>query len=166
MAMFPRTPLAGATIDQLAWMTGRWSGAEDDARLEEIWSPSDTGIMMGMFRWLNGDDPSFYEFMLLKPGRSGLELHIKHFTPSLVGWEEKDASTAFDLVWVNGREAAFAPRAEASSGWAVYRIAPDGYLEFEEVAEKECADPSLFLRFEPSALRQGEVGRSSQGGPR
>lgn len=149
-----KEPLAGATVEQLAWMVGRWAATEDETRIEEIWSPPDAGIMMGSFRWLKGGEPSFYEFMLLKPCPRGLELHIKHFTPDLIGWEEKDASTAFELVEVNGREAVFCPRAEGSSGWAVYRIAEDGWLEFEDMSEEEDSEPGLLLRFAPSPLEQ------------
>jgi hypothetical protein len=150
----PKVPLAGATVAQLGWMVGRWSAAEGESRIEEIWSPPDAGIMMGSFRWLKGGETSLYEFMLLKPGPAGLELHIKHFSPDLVGWEGKDASTAFDLVELDDREALFYPRASGSSGWAVYRIADDGWLEFEELSEEEGAEPGLKLRFAPSPLVQ------------
>jgi len=151
----PKVPLAGATVDRLGWMVGRWAGADGDTRIEEIWSPPDAGIMIGVFRWLKEGETSLYEFMLLKPGSAGLELHIKHFSPDLVGWEEKDASTAFDLVEVNGREAVFRPRASGSSGWAAYRIADDGWLEFEDVSEEENPEPGLLLRFAPSPFELG-----------
>jgi len=151
---YPKTPLKAATIRDLAWMSGRWVGDDNGVRIEEIWSPIDCEIMMGMFRWLNGDVPSFYEFMLLRPGPAGIELQLKHFGADLVGWEEKEASTAFDLVQVSVGEAVFVPRAEGSSGWAVYRIDEDGLLVFEEVSEKERSDSELSLRFAPSPLEQ------------
>ena len=154
MTVYPKVPMRGATADRLHWMTGRWLGTDGETRIEEIWSPVDAGIMVGSFRWLEGAAPRFYEFMLLKPGSKGLELHIKHFGSDLVGWEEKDASTAFDLVEANGREAVFRPRAKGSSGWAVYRVAEDGWLEFEDVSEEEDSEPGLLLRFAPSPLEQ------------
>jgi hypothetical protein len=152
---YPKAPLAGATVDQLGWMVGRWTAADGDERTEEIWSPPDSGIMMGTFRWLKGGEPSLYEFMLLKPGPAGLELHIKHFTSDLVGWEEKDASATFDLVALHGREAVFYPRSSESSGWAmaIYRIADDGWLEFVGVNE-EGLEEGLLLRFAPSPFEQ------------
>jgi hypothetical protein len=154
VSAYPKGPLVGATADRLRWMTGRWVGGEGETRIEEIWSPVDAGILMGSFRWLEGGAPHVYEFMLIKPGPVGLELHIKHFAPDLVGWEEKDASTAFDLVQVNGREAVFRPRSAGSSGWAVYRVADDGWLEFEEASDGEASEPELLLRFAPSPLVQ------------
>lgn len=96
--------------------------------------------------------------MLLQPGAPGLELRIKHFDANLVGWGEKDATTAFDLVQVERHEAVFCPRAEGSTGWAVYRIARDGSLGFEEVSEGERSDLALLLRLAPSAPAQGESG--------
>ncbi len=154
MSAYPKGPLPGAPADRLRWMTGRWVGGEGETRIEEIWSPVDAGILMGSFRWLEGGAPHVYEFMLVKPGPVGLELHIKHFGPDLVGWEEKDASTAFDLVKANDREAVFRPRSAGSSGWAVYRVADDGWLEFEETSDDEASEPGLLLRFAPSPLVQ------------
>jgi len=159
MMAYPKTPLAGMTADEVSWMSGRWASAADGEQIEEVWSPPEGGIMMGVFRWLKGGEPAFYEFMLLKPGSSGLELHIKHFNPDLTGWEEKDQSTAFDLVHLGEREAAFFPQKEGSSGWAVYRIDSEGGLVFEEVAEQESSDAKLCLRFAPVPLEQG--GRDS-----
>ena len=154
MSAHSKTPLPGVKIEQLAWMTGRWVATDGEPRIEEIWSPPDAGIMMGSFPWLEGGEGSLYEFMLLKPGPASLELHIKHFSPDPVGWEEKDASTAFDLVEVSDREAVFRPRTPGSAGWAVYRIANDGWLEFEAVSEEEDSEPGPLLRFAPSPLEQ------------
>jgi hypothetical protein len=165
VSTYPTSELVGATIESLAWIAGRWATSEEGTKLEEIWSPPDAGIMMGMFRWLDGDEPRFYEFMLLKPSAAGLELHIKHFTPDLVGWEAKDASTAFDLVQIGDREAVFHPRAEESSGWAVYRIADDGWLEFEEVPEGDASETALRLRFAPASgteNRRGNLRREAR----
>jgi len=133
-------------------MIGRWEGIDGESRLEEIWSPPNGNIMMGMFRLVQVGVPSFYEFMLLKPGVNGLRLHIKHFSLELVSWEEKESSVSFDLVEINGREAVFCPQASGSSGWAVYRIADDGWLEFVEIGEEETVEPGLHLRFAPATL--------------
>ncbi len=157
MRTYPDVPLPGVPADRLRWLTGRWIGVEDNVRIEEIWSPPEAGSLMGSFRWFDGGEPRFFEFLLVKPGPSGLELHIKHFGPDLVGWEEKDASTAFDLVQVGEREAVFYPRAEGSSGWAIYRIAADDWLEFETVSEEDDSGSDLLLRFAPAPLEQGEV---------
>lgn len=156
MTRYPKAPAAGVAIDRLAWMSGWWSSKKDGERLEEVWSSPDAGVMIGMFRWIHGDAPSLYEFLVLKSGLAGLELHIKHFASDLAGWEQKDATTAFDLVRVEDREAVFASRAEENSGWVVYRVAEDGWLEFEEASEGEASGPTLLLRFEP-------VGRPSGG---
>jgi hypothetical protein len=126
MSAYPKVALLGATIERLDWMTGRCAGTEGETQIEEIWSPVDAGILMGSFRWLKGGAPHFYEFMLVKPGPKGLELHIKHFGPDLVGWEEKDVSTAFDLVPVAGREAVFHPGAGDRDGWSTGSRTTDG----------------------------------------
>ncbi|MFC2079582.1 DUF6265 family protein [Candidatus Bipolaricaulota bacterium] len=162
MRGYPKIPLPGATIECLEWMIGRWAGSDEEMRVEEIWSPPDKGIIMGVFRWIENDEPSFYEFMLLRPGAEGLELHLKHFSADLEGWEEKNATTAFDLVYAEGTQAAFAPRAAGSSGWLMYRIAEDGSLEAEEVAEDEDAEPGFRLRFAPIPLEQMKYAKRSE----
>lgn len=54
---------------------------------------------MGMFRQahINGA-VKFYEFYLFVEVERSLALRIKHFTPALKGWEEKEIYEEFTLV--------------------------------------------------------------------
>lgn len=83
-------------IETLSWLEGRWVGDGFGGTTEEIWSPASAdGKMMGVFRQHDADGKLvFYEFMELDV--SGMRL--KHFSPDLVGWEEKDKFVTFKMI--------------------------------------------------------------------
>jgi hypothetical protein len=90
-----------ATIEEMAWLAGRWTGDGLGGRTEEIWSPPDGGTMVGTFRLVREDKPVFYEFLTLRVTDSGLAMRLKHFHPDMTGWEEKEMFVEFLYV---GRE--------------------------------------------------------------
>jgi len=96
-----------ASLADLAWMAGRWTGTGLGSKAEEIWSTPEGGAMMGMFRQsaettAGGDSGGirFYELMTLSEDQGSLILRIKHFRPDLRGWEEKDERMEFKLLRV------------------------------------------------------------------
>jgi len=119
--MHPSEPIA-ATTDDLAWMVGRWVGEQDADRIEEWWSEAYAGMMLGMFRWHQGEKPRFYELLSMEPENGHLVFRIKHFAPGMVGWEEKEDAVTFDLVALRDGEAVFLKRGEER--WMVYQAEP------------------------------------------
>lgn len=91
---------ASATIEDFAWLTGRWEGKGFGGDVEETWSPILGGTMVGTFRLVNEEGPNFYEFLLLAPDKQSIVYKVKHFHPDLKGWEEKDNYFSFPLVKV------------------------------------------------------------------
>ncbi len=91
-------PPAPARIPDAAWLTGRWKGEGLGAVAEELWLPPAGAAMSGVFRLVRGDSVQFYELAALVEERGSLTLLIKHFGPSLQGWEEKDEVQRFPLV--------------------------------------------------------------------
>ena len=92
------TPGARATIDDMAWFAGRWTGPGLGGETEETWSAPSGGTMMGMFRLVRGGKVVFYEFLTLVEHEGTLVLKLKHFNPDLTGWEEKDRFVTFRLL--------------------------------------------------------------------
>jgi hypothetical protein len=124
--MHPIAPIH-ASVDDLAWLAGRWLGQDAADRLEEVWSAPHAGMMLGMFRWHRGSEPRFYELLSIEPDETGgVVFRIKHFDPGLVGWEERDEAVTLDLVELSGSEAIFLKRGEAR--WMVYRLEGATYL--------------------------------------
>lgn len=87
-----------ATIAEVAWMAGHWSGTALGGETEEIWSPPKAGAMMGMYRLVRGGKVIFYELQTLVEEEGSLILRLKHFHANLTGWEEKQKTVDFRLV--------------------------------------------------------------------
>jgi len=150
MTSYPTSPLPADSLEQLNWMSGAWIEDTDLRRCEEIWSTVDAHTLMGMFRWISDDDLSFYEFMVIKVTDTGAELHVKHFHPTLVAWEEKDRFQAFVLTELDSHHAVFAavPEPEVSDvtgGWLVYELTDENHLEVRLIEASE--DVKLTFQF-------------------
>jgi hypothetical protein len=98
---------APATIDDFTWLTGRWEGSGFGGITEETWNPPLGGTMVGTFRLVTDQGPSFYEMLLLVPEGNSISYKVKHFHPDFTGWEEKDEHVSFPLVRLTGDAAYF-----------------------------------------------------------
>ena len=97
-----------ATIEDLAWLAGRWVGEGLGGTAEDVIAPASGGQMMGMFRHSKADGSvNFYEFYLFAEKGGSLTVRLKHFSPMLAGWEEKAEFVEFPLVAIEGHAAYF-----------------------------------------------------------
>lgn len=96
-----------ATIDQVAWIAGHWTGEGLGGISEEIWSEPDAGSMMAVYRSMREGEISFYEILTIAEHEGSLVLRLKHFNADMTGWEEKDEVISFPLVKVGEREVFF-----------------------------------------------------------
>jgi hypothetical protein len=92
-----QTPVS-ATVNDLAWLAGRWMGEGMGGQSEEMWGPVYQGRMLGTFTHSEGGKPIFHEFMIAMEVEGKLVLRLKHFNPDLTGWEEKDKFVDFKFV--------------------------------------------------------------------
>jgi len=105
-------PIPPPTVDDLAWFEGRWVGQLGESIIEEHWSGVDGGTIIGMFRVVSAGKSTpnrvgLYEFWAVEPGDHGPELRMRHFSPGLTAWEEKDAPLVFRVVATGERMVAF-----------------------------------------------------------
>lgn len=96
MAVGTESP--AATLADMAWLAGSWTGQGLGGVTEEMWSAPTANAMMGMFRLIKADAVVFYEFLTLVPDGRSIVLKLKHFNPDLTGWEEKDKFVTFHLA--------------------------------------------------------------------
>jgi hypothetical protein len=89
-----------ATLAEMKWLEGHWTGEAFGGVGEEIWSPAQAGSMMGMYRLIQKGKPVFYELCTVVEENGGLILRLKHFNADLTGWEEKNDTVDFPLVAV------------------------------------------------------------------
>jgi hypothetical protein len=78
-----------ATIADAAFLVGHWSGEGLGGTFEEIWTAPKKGVMVGMYRGLKDDAPTFQELLVLREEAGSLIIRLKHFNPDMTGWEEK-----------------------------------------------------------------------------
>lgn len=91
-------PGSKATVEDMAWLAGRWTGDGLGGSTEEIWSEPLAGVMVGTFRLIRDGKTVFYEFLTLGVTGQGLSMRLKHFNPDMTGWEEKDKFVEFRHV--------------------------------------------------------------------
>ena len=101
------TPTVSGSLADLKWIAGSWAGEAMGGRFEETWNPASADSMVGMFKFIKDDKVVFYEILTIVQKGESLLLRLKHFTPDLVGWEEKDKSIEFPLVSLSENEAKF-----------------------------------------------------------
>lgn len=87
-----------ASIDEVAWLAGQWSGEGLGSVAEETWLPPAGDAMAGVFRLVGENGVEFYEVVTLREVEGSLILQLKHFGPDLVGWEEREETVDFPLV--------------------------------------------------------------------
>lgn len=89
-----------ASIEQLSWLVGQWSGTSiDGAPAIESWLPPVGGTMVGTFVQETDEGAiMFTEHMYIVAKGDSLAIKVKHFNADLTGWEEKDDMLTFRLV--------------------------------------------------------------------
>lgn len=87
-----------ATIADMSWMVGSWTGNALGGVTEEAWATPSSGSMVGMFRLTQKGKPVFYELTTLTEEGGSLIMRLKHFNPNMTGWEEKDKTVDFKFV--------------------------------------------------------------------
>lgn len=104
-----------ATLDDVSWLVGSWSGEAFGSTFEQVWNPPSAGSMVGFFKLLNDDAVAFYELLLLVEEAGSLSLKVKHFNPDFTAWEEKEDYVNFRFVKAEADAVHF-------SGISFYRI--------------------------------------------
>lgn len=87
-----------ATLEEVAWIEGHWTGEAFGGTAEEIWSAPMGNSMMFVFRMVNDGKVSFYESGHIQQWDDSIILQLKHFDGDLKGWEERDETVDFKLV--------------------------------------------------------------------
>ena len=132
--------LIDKSVSDLSWLSGAWYGQVGDDQIEEHWSGPAAGTLMGMFRWIHGDQVRFYELLTIEPDGDTLLMRIKHFSPGLIGWEEKDQAVTLALVGLQTGEAIFYRLGSDEPLWLFYRMEDentlDAFFEHDETGHK------------------------------
>jgi hypothetical protein len=98
---------ASASLDDVAWLAGSWTGEAFGGTFVEVWTPPSHGSMVGLFKLVNGGEPSIYEIQIISEEMGTLVWKVKHFDKEFTAWEEKSEFVSFPLVKVEPEAAYF-----------------------------------------------------------
>jgi hypothetical protein len=119
-----------ATVEDAAWLAGRWVGTGFGGQMEETWAPPVGGQMIGHFRyWRDGQ---------------GVRMRVKHFNPDFVGWEDRDG-------WVEFEPISATPEALVFNGLTIRREAENRIVMTIRLRRGEVVEEEI-LRFERAPL--------------
>jgi len=99
--------LVKANISEVAFIAGNWVGEAFGGQTEEIWSSPLGNSIMGSFKLVDKGKVEFYELCTISEENETLFFRLKHFTPELKGWEEKDERINAQLVKIEENKAYF-----------------------------------------------------------
>ena len=137
-------PQTVVTIDDAAWLAGRWVGEGFGGQMEEAWTPPVGGQMVGHFRYWRDGQPQFYEFLMMDVVDGGVRMRVKHFNPDMVGWEEKGE-------WITFEPVSAAPDALIFNGLAIRREGADRIVMTLRLRRGETVSEEI-LRFQRAPL--------------
>ena len=100
-------PAGKATIADMAWLAGAWTGDGLGGISEEMWSKPAGGAMVGTYRLIKDGKPVFYEICWIVEQEGAIALRLKHFNADLTGWEEKDKTVDFRFIKKDGNRIYF-----------------------------------------------------------
>jgi len=112
-----------ATLADLAWLEGSWTGDMPQGPVEHIILPARYGQMPSFVRALSPGGISFYEISVFTETNGSLVSRVKHFTPELAGWEAQASHVARPLVAREGGTFRF-------DGLTLARTGPDSFTVY------------------------------------
>lgn len=120
-------PAAKATVAQLAFISGPWTGMLGDRTIEQHWTAPLGTSMLAMYRNVQNGQAALYELLAIEQEGDGVALRIKHFAPGpgLVGRQEKDVAINHRLVRIEGQMAVFEGTGENPNRVIFTRTSPD-----------------------------------------
>ena len=131
-----------------AWLTGDWVGEMGGGVIEETWSPPAAGTLVGMFRWSSEEGVRLYELMSIEDTAGGPVLYLRHFSPGLVGWEDKDTPMVFELDAFGERRASFLSTTDEQTTRLTFsRKAAGLEVELEQIEGAERSE--MTFNYEP-----------------
>ena len=119
-ALQDRPAAARATLAQLAWLAGDWSGTMGRATIEERWTPAAGGAMLAVARTIKDDRLAAFEFLRIVERDGGLVY---------VAQPNGRPPTEFTLTGITAESATFENPAHDFPKMIRYTRRPDGRLE-------------------------------------
>lgn len=108
------------SFSDLEFISGYWVYSDSLTFFEEIWSENRADELMGSFRMIKNGKSIFYEFMTIEKNDTTIQLLLRHYSPGLKGWEEKETPLVFLLESKTNDKAVF--KQMDKSTWLIYEL--------------------------------------------
>jgi hypothetical protein len=131
------TPAVSATVAQLTWLAGTWSGGNGPVRFEERWTPAAGGAMLAVSRTLKGDRMVAFEFLRIVE-RDGTLVYIAQ--------PGGQPPTEFALTVISADSATFENPTHDFPKMIRYSKRSDGSLEARVSDAGQKAETFLFMK--------------------
>lgn len=133
----PPAPAAKTTLADFAWLVGRWEGAWGPRIAQQTWAPPRAGVMLGTFQLTENDKTLVVELFALVEKPDGIELRLRHFTPSLVAWE-KSGPAVLKFTSADPKTVVFEnPNDGEPKRAVIQRIDADTYISRSEIVPEK-----------------------------
>lgn len=137
---------AHETLAEFAWLAGRWQGSWGPRIAQEVWMPPQSGVMVGVFQLTEDTKTLVIELYTIMATPQGIELRVRHFTPSLAPWQKSEPSL-LKLVTYDSKSILFVNQDNGQpKHWVMKRTDPNTYMaRFEIVPEKGQVESSEII---------------------
>jgi Domain of unknown function (DUF6265) len=128
-------PPAKITLANFDWLAGHWQGSWGPRVAQVSWMPPKSAVMLGMLQITEDDKTLVTELYSIVQTPAGIELHVRHFTPSLVTWEKSDAIVLKLVAATDSKNIVFENPANGQpKSAAIRRIDGETYASQSEIA--------------------------------
>ncbi len=96
------------SFEEFGFIEGNWAGTfRGDRDYEAYWSTPTGNAIMGMIRFIRDDQTILFELLSIERTERGMILSVKHFTPGLVGRQEREDAVRYRLIEIGNNRAVF-----------------------------------------------------------
>ena len=139
----PAAKTAVASVQDLAFMAGHWTGQVDTAQIEQTCAAPDHGFMMCMFRLAEQGKTELLELYALQEKDGTVEMRVRHFTPEL-GEERMPAPFSYRVTSISPTQVVLEnPAGSYPKRATIERSGPDEMVVRTELVD--AAGKSSFL---------------------
>lgn len=113
---------APATLDEVAWLEGRWEGEAFGGDVTEVYARTSATQMVGLFTLAKAGRPVFHEFVIVEERAGSLLFRIKHFDADFSEWEHLGETVDMPLLRLDDTAAHFSGMSFIRTGDAAMRV--------------------------------------------
>ena len=84
LSAIPAGAASGASVEDLAWMSGTWKGPMGEQILEETWTRPAAGTLAATIRITSGDRTDVVELILIEEAEESLVFRVRQWAPGFV----------------------------------------------------------------------------------